>query len=170
MAGPIAVARLRRLAYARRVIRRVLTLRSWLLCLTAVWALATAWIVPSAVFAATSTTTPGGGTSLLESGGAGSGEEAGEESSGASKSSTTGTGSSAESSSFTSLPVIGGMAAAALLIAGIAYFITRDARRNAPVPEGALANASARMSPDHARKRRAKAKAAKQQRKRNRPR
>lgn len=62
------------------------------------------------------------------------------------------------------------MAVAIVLIAGIAIFIMRDARRSAPVPEGALAGGSTRLSPEHARKRRARAKASKQQRKRNRPR
>jgi hypothetical protein len=67
------------------------------------------------------------------------------------------------------LPIIFGMGGAAVLIAAIAVFILRDARRNAPVPEGGLSNASTRMSAEQIRKRRAKAKAVKQQRKRNRP-
>lgn len=63
-----------------------------------------------------------------------------------------------------------GLIAAGALIAGIAFMILRDARRVAPVPEGQL-TAQGRPARDMAammRKRRAKAKAARRQRKRNR--
>lgn len=65
------------------------------------------------------------------------------------------------------MPVVFGMGGALAVIATIAYFILRDARRNAPVPEGVF-EAISRMNPAQARRRRAKAKAAKQARKRNR--
>jgi hypothetical protein len=153
-----------------------------LLCLLAAAALGATAVVPSgALGASTATPTSGtgtsaGGTNLLESGGTGSSsaaggaeEEGGEEGTEASKKTATGTNSSEESSGFGSLPIIFGMGGAAVLIAAIALFILRDARRNAPVPEGAL-DASTRMSAAQIRKRRSKAKAVKQQRKRNRPR
>lgn len=79
------------------------------------------------------------------------------------------TGSGEESSGLGSLPIVFGLVGAAVLIGAIAIFIVRDARRNAPVPEGALPGGTNRMSLVQARKRRAKAKAARQQRKRNRP-
>jgi uncharacterized protein HemX len=63
-----------------------------------------------------------------------------------------------------------GLIAAGALIAGIAFMILRDARRVAPVPDGQL-TAQGRPARDMAammRKRRAKAKAARRQRKRNR--
>lgn len=177
------------LAYARSVLRRVLQMRSLALCLIAVSALA---FGPGAALAASAGSTSAGGTSLLESGGGSSSSGAGSSGSGTgssssgtgstgssgssgqtseseAKKSAEGTTSGEESGSFTSFPIIGGMAAAALLIAGIAIFIMRDARRNAPVPEGALTGA-AQLRADHAHRRKAKAKAAKQQRKRNRPR
>jgi len=61
------------------------------------------------------------------------------------------------------------MAAAIILLVGIAYVIVRDARRRAPAEDPA--DVEARVSRDlalHQRKRRAKSKAARQQRKRNR--
>lgn len=172
-------------------------MRRLLLCLPAAAALGLAAIVPAgALGASTAPTTAGasaakGGTSaasggtgtsagsanLLESGGTGSSaaggaeEEGGEEGAEAAKKKTASgaTSSSEESSGFGSLPIIFGMGGAAVLIAAIALFILRDARRNAPVTEGAL-NASTRMSAEQIRKRRSKAKAVKQQRKRNRTR
>jgi hypothetical protein len=63
-----------------------------------------------------------------------------------------------------------GLIAAAVLIGGIAFLIMRDAHRVAPVPEGQLTGVG-RPARDPAvtmRKRRAKAKAARAQRKRNR--
>lgn len=62
-----------------------------------------------------------------------------------------------------------GLIAAGALITGIAFMILRDARRVAPVPDGQMA--AGRPARDVAammRKRRAKAKAARRQRKRNR--
>jgi hypothetical protein len=61
-------------------------------------------------------------------------------------------------------------AAAILLLVGIAFVIARDARRVAPATEGESELAEARSAHDRAamlQKRRAKAKAARQQRKRN---
>lgn len=63
-----------------------------------------------------------------------------------------------------------GLISAGALIAGIAFLILRDAHRVAPVPDG-QATAEGRPARDVAtmmRKRRAKAKAARRQRKRNR--
>jgi hypothetical protein len=97
-------------------------------------------------------------------------EGEGEEGTEASKRTGTGTSSSEESNGFSSLPIIFGMGGAAVLIAAIAFFVLRDAHRNAPVPEGALDGSATRISPAQVRKRRSKAKAVKQQRKRNRPR
>ena len=60
-------------------------------------------------------------------------------------------------------------AAAALLLAGIAFVIVRDARRFAPANDADVIEArSAHDTAVRLRKRRAKAKAARQQRKRNR--
>jgi hypothetical protein len=169
------------------VIEQAQRMRQLLLCLLVAAALGATAVVPSGALGASTATggtgtasggtgTSAGGTNLLESGGTGSSsaaggaeEEGGEEGTEASKKTATGTSSSEESSGFGSLPIIFGMGGAAVLIAAIAVFILRDARRNAPVPEGAL-DASTRMSAAQIRKRRAKAKAVKQQRKRNRPR
>jgi hypothetical protein len=79
---------------------------------------------------------------------------------------TTGT-ETTESSSKTSTPMILALVAAALLLGGVAFVIVRDARSRAPVVEGALTGGT-RNPEARLRKRRARAKAAKQQRKRNR--
>ncbi len=146
------------------------------LCALAIAALIAVWVIPASAIAAT-TATPGGGSSLLEGLGGGSGSSAGggateegEGEEGTEASKRTGTSSSEESNGFSSLPIIFGMGGAAVLIAAIAFFVLRDAHKNAPVPEGALEGSATRMSPAHVRKRRSKAKAVKQQRKRNRPR
>jgi hypothetical protein len=80
---------------------------------------------------------------------------------------TTSTSSSSNTNSKSVILLVG--AAAALLLAGIAFVIVRDARRVAPASETDVIEA--RTAHDTAvklRKRRAKAKAARQQRKRNR--
>jgi hypothetical protein len=80
------------------------------------------------------------------------------------ESSTSGSGSN------TGTVLLLGLIAAGALIGGIAFLIMRDARRVAPVPEGQLTGVG-RPARDPAvamRKRRAKAKAARAQRKRNR--
>jgi len=153
-----------------------------LVCLLAICAAAAMLAASPAVLAAKAPATTGGtgattgGTNLLESGGAGtssgegSEEGEGEEGTEASKSKGTTGSSDEESNAFGSLPILFGMGGAAVLIAAIAIFVLRDARKNAPVPEGGIAGATTRMSPDQMRKRRSKAKAVKQQRKRNRPR
>jgi hypothetical protein len=63
-----------------------------------------------------------------------------------------------------------GLVAAGALIAGIAFVIMRDARRVAPVSDGQVTGMgrSGRDPATTMRKRRAKAKAARRQRKRNR--
>jgi len=82
---------------------------------------------------------------------------------------TTATTAKTESSSNSSKVVILALVAAVALLVGIAYVIVRDARRVAPVPEGQLAEGgSARDSAARLQQRRAKAKAARRQRKRNR--
>lgn len=73
---------------------------------------------------------------------------------------------SEEPGSLSALPVI--FVGAALLLLAIAAYIVRDARRHAPVVEGVIDGASKAIRAAQARKRRAKAKAARQQRKRNR--
>ena len=63
------------------------------------------------------------------------------------------------------------LVAAVVLLSGIAFVIVRDARRVAPATEADLLDAEARSNHNAGRalrKRRAKAKAARQQRKRNR--
>lgn len=78
--------------------------------------------------------------------------------------------STSSSSSNTGTVLLLGLIAAAVLIGGIAFLIMRDAHRVAPVPDGQM-SAVGRSARDPAvtmRKRRAKAKAARRQRKRNR--
>lgn len=84
---------------------------------------------------------------------------------------TSSTTSSTSSTSNSKRTILIAMAAAVILLSGIAFVIVRDARRVAPAPD--LELAEARTSRDSAvlmRKRRAKAKAARQQRKRTRSR
>jgi hypothetical protein len=79
-------------------------------------------------------------------------------------------GQSSTSGSSSSTVLLLSLIAAGVLLAGIAFVILRDARRVAPVPDGQV-GASGRPARDTAvqmRKRRARAKAARQQRKRNR--
>lgn len=84
--------------------------------------------------------------------------------------STTSESSTTTSNSSSSTVLILALVAAAVLIGGIAFAILRDARRMAPVADGRVSGMG-RPSRDPAvmmRKRRAKAKAARRQRKRNR--
>ena len=82
---------------------------------------------------------------------------------------TTATAAKTESSSNSSTVVVLALVAAVALLVGIAYVIIRDARRVAPVPEGQLVDGNpARDSAARLQQRRAKAKAARRQRKRNR--
>jgi hypothetical protein len=83
---------------------------------------------------------------------------------------TASTASSTSSNSNTGSVLLLGLIAAGALIAGIAFMILRDAHRVAPIPDGQV-TAAGRPARDLAvtmRKRRAKAKAARRQRKRNR--
>jgi hypothetical protein len=78
--------------------------------------------------------------------------------------------SSSESSTSSSTILVATIAAVALLI-GIGFVIVRDARRRAPVSDADLDAAEHRVQHDrseHMRRRRAKSKAARQQRKKNR--
>jgi hypothetical protein len=83
---------------------------------------------------------------------------------------TESTATTTTSNTNTSSVLLLGLIAAGALIAGIAFMILRDARRMAPIPDGQV-TAEGRSARDVAammRKRRAKAKAARRQRKRNR--
>ncbi len=187
-AWPEVVARSAQLAYARSVFDRVHHARRLLLCMLAGAVLCGVWASSSsaATTAAKGAAPTSGSSSLLESsaassksggtsGGTASTPAGGEEEEGAEgteaskKTAASRTSASEESGSFGSLPIIFGMGGAAILIGAIATFIVRDARRSAPVPEGGISNASTRMSAHQLRKRRSKAKAVKQQRKKNRP-
>ena len=78
--------------------------------------------------------------------------------------------SASGSGSNTGTVLVLGLGAAVVLIGGIAFLIMRDAHRMAPVPDGQVSGMG-RSGRDPAvtmRKRRAKAKAARRQRKRNR--
>ena len=82
---------------------------------------------------------------------------------------TTATTATTETSSTTSTPMIMAVVALFVVLGGIAFYILRDARSVAPVVEGA-ATGGTRNPEGRLRKRRAQAKAAKQQRKRHRKR
>lgn len=118
--------------------------------------------VPTAIAASV-----GGGSAFSEL------TEGGKEASAtATTASTASTESSASTSSNsnTGTVLVLGLVAAAVLIGGIAFLIMRDAHRVAPVPDGQVGGMgrSARDPAVTMRKRRAKAKAARRQRKRNR--
>ena len=94
-------------------------------------------------------------------------QESSSEPSTTSSTSSTSTTSSSEAHNSHTL-ILFAMGAAVVLLSGIAFVIVRDARRVAPAADGQITEA--RSSRDAAvlmRKRRAKAKAARQQRKRN---
>jgi hypothetical protein len=80
------------------------------------------------------------------------------------------TAASTKSSSSTGTVLLLGLIAAGVLLGGIAFVILRDARRVAPVPDGQVGGMgrSGRDPAAMMRNRRAKAKAARRQRKRNR--
>jgi hypothetical protein len=81
---------------------------------------------------------------------------------------TTATTTSTEPTSNNKKTIVIALIAAVALLIGIAFVIVRDARRNAPVGDGLLTETSSgHDSAAIMRKRRAKAKAARQQRKRN---
>jgi predicted PurR-regulated permease PerM len=82
---------------------------------------------------------------------------------------TTATTATTETSSKTSTPMIMAVVALFVVLGGIALYILRDARSVAPVVEGA-ATGGTRNPEGRLRRRRAQAKAAKQQRKRHRKR
>jgi len=130
--------------------------RAATLCICAVLALTFAWAnAPVAISAGV-----GGGNALSEL--TGGGQET-------TTTPTTATAAKTESSSNSSTVIILALVAAIALLVGIAYLIMRDARRVAPVPEGQLVDGnSSRDSAARLQQRRAKAKAARRQRKRNR--
>jgi hypothetical protein len=82
---------------------------------------------------------------------------------------TTTTAAATESTGSNSTVIALAIVAAVLLLVGIVFVIVRDARKVAPAGDGQLGEArGARDSAARLRKRRARAKAARQQRKRNR--
>jgi hypothetical protein len=82
---------------------------------------------------------------------------------------TTGTGTTTEKTSNSKKTIIIALVAAVVLLSAIAYVIVRDARRVAPAGDPQLVEArSAHDQAAQLRKRRAKAKAARRQRKRTR--
>lgn len=82
---------------------------------------------------------------------------------------TSSTGSSSSESGNSHKTILIAAGAAVVLLCGIAFVIVRDARRVAPATEGDIAGVrSGRDTAVMMRRRRAKAKAARQQRKRNR--
>ncbi|MGA2164604.1 MAG: hypothetical protein ABSH36_09040 [Solirubrobacteraceae bacterium] len=80
---------------------------------------------------------------------------------------TTATTATTETSSKTSTPMIMAVVALFVVLGGIAFYILRDARSVAPVVEGGMTGGT-RNPEGRLRKRRAQAKAARQQRKRHR--
>jgi hypothetical protein len=130
---------------------------------------AVAALVPAAVcapFAVAASAGSGGAFSELTQGGKGASTGTAPTRTATTKESTA---STSTSNANTSSVLVLGLAAAGALIAGIAFMILRDARRVAPVPDGQLAGGRpARDVAAMMRKRRAKAKAARRQRRRNR--
>jgi hypothetical protein len=134
-----------------------LRLRACVLCLTALLALA------------------GAAPPMTRAAGLGGGRALNELTEGQTEESATTTTATTASTSSTSEPtnshtlVLLVLAAAVLLLSGIAFFIVRDARRVAPATEREMIQgSSASDTAAQLRKRRAKAKAARKQRRRNR--
>jgi hypothetical protein len=124
----------------------------------------------SAVLALAGVGAPSAMAGNLDSGGALSQlTEGGQEETKTNTTSTTSATGTSSSNTNSKAVILLAMAAAALLLAGIAFVIVRDARRVAPANEADVIEArSAHDTAVRIRKRRAKAKAARQQRKRNR--
>lgn len=92
-----------------------------------------------------------------------------EEASATTATTATSTTSSEASTSTSKVLILVALGAAVVLLSGIGFVIVRDARRVAPAGEADIGDTSARRdTAAQMRKRRAKAKAARQQRKRNR--
>jgi hypothetical protein len=132
------------------------------------WVIATALLAYGVVPAALAAAAAGGSSgenafSELSRGGEGE-----EEASTKTKTSTTGSASSTKSGTSTGTVLVLGVGAAVVLLGGIAFVIMRDARSVAPVGDGPVTGRPARDPGVTLRKRRAKAKAARRQRKRNR--
>jgi hypothetical protein len=139
---------------------------AWVSAVLAVFVFASP--TPSALGAGSSPTSPSGGAAASE------GNAFNELSSGAQQSESTQTqrtetkGSTGQTSNSKKTVVIA-LGAAIILLIAIASVIVRDARKVAPAGDGPLAEArAARDTAAMLRRRRAKAKAARQQRKRNR--
>ncbi|HUN79809.1 MAG TPA: hypothetical protein VMU32_12855 [Solirubrobacteraceae bacterium] len=115
-------------------------------------------IAPAAVAAATA----GAGGNLVQEA-----EQAGQEEATKTTTTTATTGSETSGGSGVNFTLIIGLAAAIVLLGGIAFVIVRDARSVAPVAEGPPTPGS-RNPEARLRKRRAQAKAARRQRRRNR--
>jgi hypothetical protein len=130
--------------------------RALALCLSAVLAVALALAGTPAAIAATSL---GGGSALSEL----------TEGQTTVPTQTTATGSATEATTNSKTVIILALVAAIALLIGIAFVIVRDARKVAPVTEAQLGEGgSTRDSAARLQRRRAKAKAARRQRKRNR--
>jgi hypothetical protein len=133
--------------------------RSLVACLCVLGALA---LSSAAATPAMSATAVGGGNAFSEL------TQGGQETTPTTTATTATTETSTTSSSNSSKVVLLALVAAVALLVGIAFVIVRDARRVAPVEDGTLTGAPARDTAAQMRKRRAKAKAARRQRKRTR--
>jgi hypothetical protein len=132
--------------------------RSLMACLCVVGALA---LASTAATPAMSATAVGGGNAFSEL------TKGGQETTPTTTTATTATTETSTTSNSSKVILLALVAAVALLV-GIAFVIVRDARRVAPVEDGAVTGGSARDTAAQMRKRRAKAKAARRQRKRTR--
>jgi hypothetical protein len=142
------------------------------LALACGWALLTLFAVaspaPSALAAGSAPASPSGGAAASE-GNAFSELSSGAQQPESTQTQTTATKGSTEQTSNSKKTVVIALGAAIILLIGIASVILRDARKVAPAGDGPLAEArAARDTAATLRRRRAKAKAARQQRKRNR--
>ncbi|HEY3960726.1 MAG TPA: hypothetical protein VGL68_09470 [Solirubrobacteraceae bacterium] len=133
--------------------------RGLMACLCVIGALT---LCLTATPAAMSATAVGGGNAFSEL------TQGGQETTPTTTATTATTETSTTSSSNSSKVVLLALVAAVALLIAIAFVIVRDARRVAPVEDGALTGGPARDTAAQMRKRRAKAKAARHQRKRTR--
>jgi hypothetical protein len=129
------------------------------------WALALALIAYTAAPAALAAGASGE-NAFNELAGGGAAEE--QTTTNTTTSTTASSSSSSSSGASTGTVLVLGVGAAVLLLGGIAFVIMRDARSVAPVGDGPVTGRPARDPAVTMRKRRAKAKAARRQRKRNR--
>jgi beta-lactamase regulating signal transducer with metallopeptidase domain len=158
LAAPLADGHRRRYARLVRTVRRQLLLRASWLSLSLLLMLAVVALASPAALAATST----GGNAFSEL------TEGHSEATTTAPTSTASHVSSSEPTNSQTVIILA-LVAAVLLLVGIAFVIARDARKVAPAGDPELtAGMASRDWAARQRKRRAKAKAARQQRKRNR--